>query len=221
MNLRLKLKLLTFILLSIPVPAIAAEKENLNSIVLSGGRSMAQNGCESPWAKVGTHTSECSDSAPMYRVAYNYKFTPTWHLEISGGDLGRPNVDGTYLGGPSTWEMKIDGWTIAAIGNIAIGNSFSLFGKVGAVRAHFREHFGVITGGVAYYGSTYNGVPTIDEDRTGLTYGAGFQIDFNKSVGLRFQYENFGKYEMYSVYKITPPESISISTASAGLVLSF
>jgi len=221
MDQRIKFMSFMLVLISIPTLVSAADKENSNSIILSGGRSIAQNGCQSPWAKVGTHTSECTESAPMYRLAYNYKFSPSWSIEISGGDLGRPNVEGTYLGGPSTWEMKIDGWAIAGIGLISIGKSFSFFGKLGYVRPHFREHFGVYTGGVWYYGSTYNGVSTIDEDRGGMTYGAGFQVDFTKSVGLRFQYENFGQYDIYSAYGVSNPDKISISTVSAGLVLSF
>lgn len=216
-----KFTTLVLILFSIPAIVIADEKEKSHSLILSGGRAMALNGCQSPWATAGTPSSECSESSSMYRVAYNYKLTPSWSIEISGGDLGSPYVEGTYQGGPTTWEMKINGWTVAGIGFIRMGSSFSMFGKLGYVRSHFREHFGAYIGGVWKYGASYNGVQTIDEDRNGATYGAGFQIDFTKTFGLRFQYENFGQYDIYSAYGVSNPDKISISTVSAGLAIHF
>lgn len=209
------------VILFTSISSSAAEKENKSAFIFSGGRGVALNGCQSPWATAGTPSSDCSESSTIYRIAYNYKFTPNWAIEISGGDLARPNVEGTYSGGPTTWEMKINGWTVAGIGIMPLGKSFSLFGKLGYIRSHFREHWGAQIGGLPYYGVSYNGVQTIDEDRSGLTYGAGFQVDFTKTFGLRFQYENFGQYDIYSAYGVSNPDKISISTVSAGLVLGF
>lgn len=221
MVMRIKFWVFILVLLSIPTLAAAADMGKKHSLIFSGGQSRAINGCESPWAKLGTPSSECAENSAIYRTAYNYRLTPTWGIEVSGGDLGRPRVKGTYQGGPSNWEMKIEGWTIAGIGIIPIGKSFSLFGKLGIVRSHFRESYGVTLNGLPFYGVSFNGVQTLVEGRNAPTYGAGFQIDFTKSFGLRLQYENFGQYDIYSAYGVSNPDKISISAVSAGLAFHF
>lgn len=220
MNTQFKVGILFLLLLTFSIPSSAADKGNATSaFIFSGGRGTALNGCKSPWlTDIGALNSECSENSTIYRMAYNYKLTPNWAVEISGGDLARPNVKGVRTGSPSHWEMKIDGWTIAGIGILPMGKSFSLFGKLGYVRSHFREKIGVTINGVPMQGVSFNGVKTIGEDRNGLTYGAGFQIDFTNTFGLRFQYENFGQYDVYSAYGVSNPDKISISTVSAGLV---
>ena len=109
-----------------------AADETKASLVFSGGRSVAQNACASPIVAVADPGYECSEDHTIYRLAYIYKFTPTWGIELSGGDVANANGVGTYTQGgtyPNKWQMKADGWAIAGIANLTIGKSFSLFGK--------------------------------------------------------------------------------------------
>lgn len=71
------------------------------------------------------------------------------------------------------------------------------------------------------YRVTYLGVPVTNVEKYAPTYGVGFQYDFAKNFGLRFQYENFGQYDIYSAYGVTTPDKISLTAASAGLVISY
>lgn len=219
MKVRFKVLILSLFVLLIASPALAAEKESSSSLILSGGRSVARNACESPWVAVGG--GECSETNKIFRIAYNYKFSPAWGFEISGGDLGDARSEGTYLGNPYSWQMKADGWTLAGIGYLNMGSNFSLFGKLGIVRTHLIEHIGTTVGGVAKYGASLNGVPTTLEEKYAPTYGVGFQFNFAKNIGMRFQYESFGQYDIYSAYGVSTPEKISLTAVSAGLMISY
>jgi opacity protein-like surface antigen len=222
MEARFKVVAQAFFLCLITSPAIAAEKENSSSLILSGGRSVAQNACLSPLVAVSDPGFECAENHTIYRIAYNYKFTPAWGIEVSGGDLGDANGTGTLAGLDSTWQMKANGWTIAGIGNFTIGDSFSLFGKLGFVRAQLHEeNYRQLSSGVWEYRYAFNGQPITNLETTALTYGVGFQYDFTKTFGLRVQYENFGQYDLYSHYGVSTPEKVSLTAASAGLVVSF
>ena len=205
--------------------AIAAKKENSSSLVLSGGRSVAQNACLSPVVSANNPGFECEESHTIYRIAYIYKFSPNWGVEVSGGDLGNANGIGTftYLGSPvpATWQMKANGWTVAGISNISIGNSFSLFAKLGIVRAQLHEENYIYTGGTWLYRASLGGVPLNPTEANALTYGVGFQVDLYKNIGIRVQYENFGQYDVYSYYGVSTPEKVSLSAISAGLAVNF
>ena len=205
--------------------AIAAEKEISSSLVLSGGRSVAQNACLSPVVSANNPGFKCEESHTIYRIAYIYKFSPTWGVEVSGGDLGDANGVGTYtyLGSPvpATWQMKANGWTVAGISNISIGNSFSLFAKLGIVRAQLHEENYIYTGGTWLYRASFGGVPLNATETNALTYGVGFQVDLYKNIGIRVQYENFGQYDVYSYYGVSTPKKVSLTAISAGLALNF
>ena len=201
-----------------------AADETKASLVFSGGRSVAQNACASPIVAVADPGYECSEDHAIYRLAYIYKFTPTWGIELSGGDVANANGVGTYTQGgtyPNKWQMKADGWAIAGIVNLTIGKSFSLFGKLGVIRTQLHEEDYDLVGGVWLITSSLNGVPVTGTEVYSPIYGVGFQYDFTKTYGIRVQYENFGQYDIYSYYGASTPEKVRITAASAGLVINF
>jgi opacity protein-like surface antigen len=203
-------------------PVTAAEKEYSSSLILSGGRSVALNACESPLATLEADSGfECSNQPEFFRIAFNYKFTPSWGVEISGGDLGRAHGIGTSYGDPYAWQMKADGWTVAGVGYLNMGKSFSVFGKLGVVRTLLKEDAHRNFSGTWMYRVTYLGVPVTNVEKYAPTYGVGFQYNFTESFGLRFQYEDFGQYDIYSAYGASTPEKISLTATSLGLAINF
>jgi OmpA-OmpF porin, OOP family len=202
----------------------AAALQLSHSLVLSAGRSKAQNACASPWLTAGFQPgASCSENHTSYRLAYDYSITPIWGFEISYGDLGdAEGSGGNYLTGEAaTWSMKSIGWAFAGTGTFPLGRGFSLLGKIGGVRAEFREKYHTTMGGVGYHGIALNGVGIISEAKNGLTYGLGLQYDLDQTFAFRAQYENFGKYAVYNEYGLSAPPEISFSMFSAGLVLKF
>lgn len=203
----------------------SAKETKQSAIILTAGYAIAQNACLSPWVTLVADTGfDCSENKVTFRASYNYRFTPNWELEIGGGDLSDSSGTGTsaaVTGSPYAWKMTTGVMAIAGIGHFKIGNSFSLFGKIGAARIHFSEDIRWTSGGVKYYGVSLNNVLVSSFDRDALIYAAGFQYEFNQDYALRIQYENFGTFDVYSAYGLTSPEPINLSVISAGLVLSF
>ena len=84
-----------------------------------------------------------------------------------GIELGYNDL-GRYLG------SNIEAVTLAGTGTILMGPNWSLLGKLGATmnKAHF---------------------PGAGDHRNGLLVGVGVGYSFTKNVGVRLEYEDFGK----------------------------
>lgn len=68
---------------------------------------------------------------------------------------------------------KTDSWSLAAIGTMPMANNWDLFGKLGATRNHIK------------FGNSSR--------RTGLLAGVGLGFKPTQNIGLRVEYEDFGK----------------------------
>ena len=118
--------------------------------------------------------------------------------------------------------MKASGWALAGTATIPVAGGFSLFGKLGTVRAEFYENIHASTStGVVMEGISFNGVPISRQIKNAVTYGLGVQYELNRTFALRAQYENFGSYDIYSAYGVSSPPRITLSMLSAGIVLKF
>jgi opacity protein-like surface antigen len=226
MQIRFKTNMLALICCLITSPAFAAETWN-SAIVVSAGYAKEQGACTAPYANYRFNPrNSCSEKHSVFRFAYDYQFTPVWGFEISYGDLAKAEAFGvsTYdATSTGAWKMKVNGWAIAGTGTFPIGGGFSLLGKVGGVRAEFDEHLTFFCttcspAGDYYIADDYR----IHTAKGSLTYGLGLQYDFNKTYAIRAQYENFGKYKLYSP-ALGNESTITISLAqiSAGFVFKF
>lgn len=200
--------------------AIAAEPEK-STLLFSLGNSSAPNACDSPWTLLADPGFECTEKNQVFRFAYNYSFIPALGIEFSAGDISNSKGNGTYIGDPFSFQMKTTGITLSGIGNIHIGKKFTIFAKAGVVRVTLKENIRRVTAGVTYNGISLNGVDTTDYEENSFTYGLGLQYDFDETFGIRIQYENFGKFDVYSKYGLTTPEPIQLSVVSAGIALRY
>ncbi len=94
-----------------------------------------------------------------------YDFTRNWAIEGGYADLGKPQ-----------WpqgESRETAWYLAGKGTMPINNQFDLFAKLGA---------------------SWNKVALNDTRKSDLYAGVGGEYLFSKQVGLRLEYEDFGKF---------------------------
>ena len=84
----------------------------------------------------------------------------------------------------------------AVVGIFPVNDQFGLFGKLGL--AFNSEKF--------TYSNSYS--------QTSLYYALGVQINFNRQIGMRAQYESFGDFDNY-------PQPISATAFSLGVVFNF
>ncbi len=110
-------------------------------------------------AGVGSAKTDTNETS--YKLFGGFQFNPTWGLEVGYTDLGK------YRG------ANFEAASLAGTGTVAINDSWSLLGKLGATSN--RSHLG---------GSNRH---------TDVLLGLGVGFNFNKNVGLRLEYEDFGK----------------------------
>lgn len=109
----------------------------------------------------GIGASKTNTHETSWKVYGGYQFNPIWGAELAYTDLGR------YRG------SDIDSVTLAGTGTLALGQGWSLLGKVGAASNHAR----------------FSGASR----RTDLLLGVGVGYRFTKNLGVRLEYEDFGK----------------------------
>jgi OOP family OmpA-OmpF porin len=142
---------------------------------VSAGESSSRFGAGnlSPGLGVITQSSDQRDTG--YKVFAGYDFAPNWGAEGGYADFGRPSYSFVTPGGvPGNAEAKETAWYLAGKGLLPISPQFDLFAKLGASRNKLQ-----LAG---------------DSSKTDLLAGIGAEYKFNKQVGLRLEYEDFGKF---------------------------
>ena len=114
----------------------------------------------------------CDDEDTGLKVFGGFKANQNFAIEALWADLGEVSASA----GGTTATVGVDGFGIAAVGMIPLGEKFGVFGKVGAFMWD-------ASGGGAASG--------LSEDGTDLMFGAGVNWNFTEKVGLRAEWERF------------------------------
>jgi OmpA-OmpF porin, OOP family len=109
-----------------------------------------------------------------FKLFGGYAFNSIFAVELAYFDGGSPNEDF----GVGTVEVSLDGVNVSALGRLPLGESFSLFGKLG-----YASYDAEVTArsGVASASASGN-----DED---LSYGVGGSFRIGGNFELRAEYE--------------------------------
>lgn len=140
------------------------------ALALSSSLAFAQQGWQQGYIGLSAGRSDTNVSGDnkdnAFKAYVGYDFNKTWGIEGGYADLGSPQ----YTAGRGDETA----WFLAGKGTLPINNQFGLFAKLGATRNKL----------------SLNG----DNSRTDLLAGVGAEYSFNKRVGLRLEYEDFGKF---------------------------
>jgi len=153
----------------------------------SVGRSSAS--FNSPDYSLGNAgVSESQDKTKTaYKIFGGYDFTRNWALEGGYTSLGKPQYNYSGIAnGNATLENS--SWSLAGKGTLPLNDQFNLFGKLGLT--YNRSELTSTTdnpGVLAFPASTSKG-------RSDILMGLGGEYMLNKKLGLRVEYENFGKF---------------------------
>lgn len=153
------------------------------------------------YGKLSMSNAEPLPNPGAIRVTGGYRFNPNFAIEAGYMAIGDSTV--TYSFGSYTYAQS--SLQASGIISLPLGESFSLFGKVGVA-----SNYGKLTGTGVY--SALDASTTT----TNAMYGIGGQFNFNQLVGMRVQYENFGKSKAAS-----SGTGIDLTRISAGVVFSF
>lgn len=125
-----------------------------------------------------------------WKLYGGYQFTPNWGIEAQYVDLGRYNytISTNVPGVSGSGTYRADSWGVAATGTLPLNQSFYLFGKLGVASNHVSGGDVCVTGGGATACQNSG-----KGNKTDLLAGLGVGYNFNKNIGIRLEYENFGK----------------------------
>jgi OmpA-OmpF porin, OOP family len=120
-----------------------------------------------------------------YRHFGGYRFSRNWGVEVGYSDLGRGN-DGLEPGflANQKFGSQASAWTLAGTGVLPLGNSFSLQGRLG---------LSVATSDATLIAPGTGISSAFPRYRPAVLWGVGGQYDVTGSVGLRVDYNNFGR----------------------------
>lgn len=131
-----------------------------------------------------TRSEDKTDSA--HKLFAGYRFDPTWAMEAGYADLGTPSVSFSNAFGSSRASIDNSSWFIVGKGTFPVTAPIGLFGKLGLTRNKSKLNYTTNFPGDAPATATHT--------RSGLLWGIGAEYAFNRNLGLRFEYEDFGKF---------------------------
>ena len=163
------------------VQAQARAQESSGFYVGTGiGYSVNQLENDNVYSKNGTEKR--TDTG--FKLYGGYQFNNYWAIEAQYVKIGTYAADTKKLVNNDHATVKVSGVSVAAVGILPLGESFSLFGKAGVIAKTLDT--------VAYDDRrTYrsNGKTT----ETGLLLGVGSEFKLTPNLALRAEYEYFGK----------------------------
>jgi OOP family OmpA-OmpF porin len=146
------------------------------------GAAEAKLGTFSPAAGVSVNGSSSHETS--WKLIGGYQLTPIWGMEAQYSDLGRSNYSLSDASGSGNGTYKAYQWSFAGTGTIPFGGDFYGFGKLGITSNHLTMS-GACTPANCYTAGSGN--------KSDLLAGLGVGYNINKNIGVRFEYENFGK----------------------------
>lgn len=153
-------------------------------------------------AMEASYEVECAAPLTCLEKDKGYKLGVGWQLnryiagEVAYNDLGQADFKGPAFGA----FLHATAYELSAIGTYPLYGVFSALGRLGVSHA------------TAKYGRDLGG----ERKLTGMTYGAGLQLDFSKNVAVRLQWQRF---PLKAQIDNQPEEKSDVDTLSVGLVL--
>jgi OOP family OmpA-OmpF porin len=151
---------------------------------LGQGRADVGGGTTTPTPGVSTSKDE---KDTYYKLFGGYRFNRYFAAEGGYADFGKYSLDLTRAApaGTAHVDVRASGWFLDALGVVPLGNNFSLFGKIGAVRTAVESN--------ASASGSFTLSPGVSPNRkateTDWKWGIGAAYDFNAHLGARLEYE--------------------------------
>lgn len=127
---------------------------------------------------------QIEDTDIGYRNFGGYRVSRHWGVELGYSDLGRGSEGERGLFEAQKFGAQTSTWTLAGTGVLPLGNAFSIQGRLG---------FSVTTPDAALMAPGTGIGSAFPRHRPTVLWGFGGQYDLTGSVGLRVDYNNFGR----------------------------
>lgn len=150
-------------------------------------------------ASLGITSSSSTDDADTgWKLFAGYKIMKYLAVEGAYANLGEGTAHSIITApapGVVDTTLEAEAWTVSALGILPLGESFSLFGRLG-VNFWNADVSAVGTGGGA------TAVAAGDDDGTDMVYGAGASYSFTPNFSVRGEWERYdfddGEVDLWS-----------------------
>ena len=205
-----KLALITLLVAATATSAFAGEGYFVASVGQSDA-DISKSSIDQALSSAGVTgiSSTLSKTDTAYKLQLGYQFNKNFALEGGYVDLGKANYSTTFTGGSAKAEAKSAGINIAAVGILPVNESFSVFGKLGVIYAK-------VDVAASATGTTSTAFTSANSTDFKPNVGVGASYQINKDVGVRAEYERFGKIGKSSV-----TGEADVDLFSAGVVVKF
>lgn len=200
--------------LAVATPALAGDFY----VAASAGRSSIDLNDENlDLVAEGFNVSSSSDHSDTgYKLQAGYQFNRYFAVEGGYVHFGKAKYSAALAKGADQGTLdevvKVSGFNLVAVGILPLGEDFSLFGKIGAIRVRAEHSFDVDIGAdTALESETHTkGRPF---------FGVGAAYNFTKQLSLRAEYERVNNVVIES--GVSPLGSPDVSLFSVGLSYKF
>lgn len=143
-------------------------------------------------------TVNCIDTAPAFRLAAGYQFTPIWGMELayahfftstSEGTITTISPNGSPMQTPYGELVRIRGSLLSGVATIPLVERWSLITKLGDVRL---ANINVLVEIPSPQGSPSGVWQHTGTTRFSLYWGVGVLYEYSDAYSIRAQYEDFG-----------------------------
>jgi OOP family OmpA-OmpF porin len=131
------------------------------------------------------------DTDTAYKLQIGYQFNKNFALETGYVDFGKVKAASpvSIIGGVASsanGSIEAHAWNLSLIGGVPLGETISVFGKLGAIYSNAKGE-GYLNDGVTRI--------TVKQtaNKSGVVYGLGVNFNFNKQFGARAEYEIYDK----------------------------
>ena len=121
-----------------------------------------------------------------YKLQLGYKLNQNFAIEGGYVDLGEFTFDATFTGGIAKETAKASGWNIVAMGILPLGDTYSLLGRLGAIRAK-------VDATASATGPGGSALANVNATQNSFTYGLGVAYNMSKSTSIRVDYDRYSK----------------------------
>lgn len=135
-----------------------------------------------------TISADCGDSASRWTAGY--QFGTHWGAEISRVNLGQAEKDHLFTAPPvpdvatmASTVVDAHGWVIAGTGTYLFNDSWSVYGRLGEIRAR--------VGFVHHINGNARPAPPVSDTSWHPTYGVGVRWAFIPDWALRLGWDQF------------------------------
>ncbi len=140
-------------------------------------------------------TSSVSNTDSTYRIGAGYRFSPIFALEAHYTDLGKYSSESRALlvpnagAGTLSAKYKSSGVGLDALVAAPLAQGFSIYGRVGVLRAKTEANF--TSSGSIFVSPTSRLNATANT--TAYSYGIGLQYDISKQIAIRAEGQRYEK----------------------------